>query len=170
MGKVLRLLDQTGMRENEAVMLRASDVNHERKQIMLLRTKTNRPRIIDWATPGGDATEALAAGAPHGTLYPSRNGMPYGSFASDFGNVMRRVVAAEKKAGRPFRRFRAHDLRHRFAIRWLQNGGGIYELSKHLGHTSLLTTERSYLAYLTLQEQKVAQTAGTVRLEQPAQM
>lgn len=157
MANVLRLLDATGMRENEAVILRASDVDHERKQIMLLRTKTNRPRIIDWITPGGDAREALAAGETHGTLFPSRNGTAYGSFASDFGNVMRRVMAAEKKAGRPFRRFRAHDLRHRFAIRWLKNGGGIYELAKHLGHTSVKTTELSYLAYLTAQEQRRAQ-------------
>jgi integrase len=123
------------MRENEAVTLTASDVNRERKQIMLVCTKTNRPRTLDWVTPGGDATAALSAGAETGVLFPFRTGLPYASFAADFGNVMRRVVAGERKAGRPFRRFRAHDLRHRFAIRWLRNGGGIYEPSKHLGRS-----------------------------------
>jgi hypothetical protein len=62
MAKVLRLLDQTGMRENEAVILSAGDLDHARKQIMLLRTKTNRSRTLDWVTPGGDATAPLAAG------------------------------------------------------------------------------------------------------------
>ena len=33
-----------------------------------------------------------------------------------------------------FKPFRVHDLRHRFAIRWLSNGGDIYHLSMHLGH------------------------------------
>ena len=37
------------------------------------------------------------------------------------------LVRAEKL------KFRAHDLRHKFAIAWLKNGGGIYELSRHLG-------------------------------------
>jgi integrase len=159
MAKVLRLLDQTGMRENEAVVLTASDVNKERKQITLLRTKTSRPRTLDWKTPAGDATDALTAGEEKGVLFPSRSGKPYGNFASAFGAVMRRVVAAEKKAKRPFRRFRVHDLRHGFAIRWLKNGGGIYELSKHLGHSSVKTTE-GYLGYLSGKEQKLAQTGA----------
>lgn len=159
MAKVLRLLDQTGMRENEAVALTSSDVDRERRQIMLVRTKTSRPRTLDWVTPGGDATAALAAGAECGTLFPSRSGDAYGNFASAFGAVMRRLVLTEKKAGRPFRRFRVHDLRHRFAIRWLRNGGGIYELSKHLGHTSVKTTE-VYLAYLSAQEQTGVQMGG----------
>ena len=159
MAKVLRLLDQTGMRENEAVALTSSDVDRERRQIMLTRTKTSRPRTLDWATPGGDATAALVAGQDQGTIFPSRSGEAYGNFASAFGAVMRRLVQAEKKAGRPFRRFRVHDLRHRFAIRWLRNGGGIYELSKHLGHTSVKTTE-VYLNHLSAQEQTGVQTRG----------
>jgi integrase/recombinase XerD len=166
MAKVLRLLDQTGMRENEAVALTSSDVDRDRRQIMLIRTKTSRPRTLDWVTPGGDATEAIAAGADHGTLFPSRSGEAYGNFASAFGAVMRRLVVAEKKAGRPFRRFRVHDLRHRFAIRWLRDGGGIYELSKHLGHTSVKTTEM-YLAYLSAQEQTGVQTRGQRVVSQP---
>lgn len=159
MAKVLRLLDQTGMRENEAVALTSSDVDRERRQIMLIRTKTSRPRTLDWVTPGGDATGPLEGGQEKGTLFPSRSGEAYGNFASAFGAVMRRLVVAEKKAGRPFRRFRVHDLRHRFAIRWLKNGGNIYHLSKHLGHSSIKTTE-IYLNYVTNDEQEVARTGN----------
>ncbi|WP_338144554.1 tyrosine-type recombinase/integrase [Neoroseomonas marina] len=52
-----------------------------------------------------------------------------------------------RPSGRPwsrrggFRRFRAHDLRHTFAIRWLQKGGKLWPLSFHLGHTNIKTTE-----------------------------
>jgi site-specific recombinase XerC len=47
-------------------------------------------------------------------------------------------------------------LRHRFAIRWLRNGGDIYHLSLHLGHTSINTTE-VYLGHLSAREQAAAQ-------------
>jgi integrase/recombinase XerD len=108
-------------------------------------------------TPGGDATAALAAGGASGVLFPSRSGLPYGNFASAFGAVMRRVDAREKKVKRPFRRFRVHDLRHRFAIRWLKSGGNIYDVSKHLGHANLNTTQNVYFGYLSAQEQQTAQ-------------
>ena len=47
-----------------------------------------------------------------------------------------------------FKRFRFHDLRHLFAVEALRGGMSIYALSKHLGHTSVKTTE-IYLAFLT---------------------
>jgi integrase/recombinase XerD len=103
MAKVLRLLDQTGMRENEAVILSAGDLDHARKQIMLLRTKTNRSRTLDWVTPGGDATAPLAAGKRRVSCSRPGAALCYANFASDFGNFMRRMAAAEKKANRPFR-------------------------------------------------------------------
>lgn len=49
-------------------------------------------------------------------------------------------------------RFRFHDLRHLFAVRYLQNGGSIYALQGIMGHTSVKTTE-IYLAYLTPDQQ-----------------
>lgn len=44
-----------------------------------------------------------------------------------------------------------HDLRHLFAVEALRGGMGIYRLSKHLGHTSVKTTE-IYLDFLTPEE------------------
>ena len=112
-------------------------------------------------TPGGDATLALAAGEPEGMLFRNRAGDPYANFASNFGQVIRRVAAEEQAAGRPFRRFRVHDLRHGFAIRWLKAGGDIYCLSRHLGHTSVKTTE-IYLASLTSDELDAIHGNGTI--------
>lgn len=42
--------------------------------------------------------------------------------------------------------FRCHDMRHEFAIRWLEADGDIYDLAQHLGHSSVKVTER-YLVY-----------------------
>lgn len=162
MAKVLRLLYQTGMREDEAVQLERSDVDWNRRKITLTETKTSRPRTLDWNTPGGDASGPLADAADGETLFPTRDGVAYGNFASAFGAVMRRVVALQQKQKKPFRRFRVHDLRHGFAIRWLQSGGDIYTLSRHLGHTSVKTTE-IYLGFLSAREftQMGAQSAKT---------
>lgn len=54
------------------------------------------------------------------------------------------MLAAEREAveqERGFRRFRAHDLQHTFAIHWLRKGGKLWPLSFHLGHTNSKTTE-----------------------------
>lgn len=159
MAKILRLLDQTGMRTNEAVMLAADEVFLDRRQIALTKTKASRPRTISFATPGGDAAITLDRLPSHGPVFPSSTGMPYQNFPTHAAKVIAAVEARERKAGRPFRRFRVHDLRHGFAIRWLRNGGGIYDLSKHLGHSSVVTTETSYIRYLTIQEQDNARAA-----------
>lgn len=150
MAAILRLLDATGMREMEAVRLERSAVDFERQQITLRHTKSGRPRALNWRTPGGDAGPALSTLEDGETefLFPNRAGVPYAHFAEDFGNVIRRLVAKRAMAGETFVRFRVHDLRHRFAIRWLKAGGDIYRLSRHLGHTSVKTTE-GYLRFLT---------------------
>lgn len=151
MAPILRLLDQTGMRQAEAVSLSGRAIDWKRHTITLIHTKTSRPRVIDWETPGGNAALILNGLPMSGALFPSSDGVPYNNFASTFGAVMRRIVAKAKARKRPFRRFRVHDLRHGFAIRWLQAGGDIYTLSRHLGHTSVKTTE-IYLAFLSGQD------------------
>jgi integrase len=139
MAAILRLLEQTGMRENEAVTLEARDVDWNAHKITLTRTKTSRPRTLDWRTPGGDAGTVLETLEGTGPLFLTEGGQPYRNFSSNFGQLMRRLEV---------RRFRVHDLRHAFAIRWLRNGGDIYELSHHLGHTSVKTTE-VYLGHIS---------------------
>jgi integrase/recombinase XerD len=151
MAKILQLLDNTGMRANEAVMLAAEDVNLERKQITLTHTKTSRPRTINFVTPAGDAGRVLSEVRPRGPLFPSRDGRPYQNFPTHAAKVIALVASRDKN----FRRFRVHDLRHGFAIRWLKNGGNIYQLSKHLGHSGLAVTEK-YLGYLSVEEQNAA--------------
>lgn len=164
---ILEFLDQTGMRSNEAVTLEWRDVNERLKQILLQQTKTGRPRALNWKTHGGDAGPILAALKRETEfVFPSGDDISYHSFSSVFGNAMRRLVEREDNANRAFRRFRVHDLRHRFAIRWLKAGGDIYRLSRHLGHSSVKTTE-IYLEYLTDDEIDVIRGLAQKTAQQP---
>lgn len=80
--------------------------------------------------------------------------------ATLFTHLRRAVMHKASKEGRTVQRFRFHDLRHLFAVEALQGGRmGIYELSRHLGHTSVKTTE-IYLAFLTPEEATRAGQAG----------
>lgn len=159
---VLRLLHETGVRENEAVTLERFQVDSARRQIVLTRTKTSRPRTIAWTTPPGGATRALSLGGQDGFLFRSERGGPYANFAVSARDAMRRLVEHEAAEGRVFRRFRVHDLRHAFAVRWLKAGGSIYALSRHLGHSSITTTEKHYLGFLTYEEQEAVRRMGAI--------
>src|SRR5262249_55213011 len=130
----------------------------------LLRTKTNRPRTLDWRTPGGDAGAVLASTPAKGPLFVAATGNQYRNFASNAGRVIRELPAHDDD----FTPFRVHDLRHRFATRWLRNGGDIYALSLHLGHTSLKTTE-IYLGHLSARERAVAQFGAQRRIREAAE-
>lgn len=60
---------------------------------------------------------------------------------------LREVVAVgAERAGIPH--LSPHDLRHTFGLRWLQRGGDIYTLSKVLGHSSVVVTEKHYAPVL----------------------
>ena len=79
--------------------------------------------------------------------------------SSQFGATARRLASKWSQKwshrGHPFVRFKFHDLRHLFAVRYLRDGGGIYALQGILGHTSVKTTE-IYLAFLTPDQQHAA--------------
>lgn len=137
LGRMVAFLAQTGMRQEEAAGLEWSQVDPRDGTVTLLRTKTNRPRVIKISDD--------AAGTLAGT--PRYLGCPYvfwhgqGERYRNVSSQLRAVMKAAKL------RFRCHDLRHRFAIDWLRGGGDIYRLARHLGHASVKTTE-VYLRYL----------------------
>jgi integrase len=145
MAPILRLLDETGMRLNEAVSLEGWQVDWVKRTIRLTKTKTSRPRVLNFVTPAGDAgrvLDTLPEGRRTGHLFLNSDGQPYVQMSTNYDQTMRRVLEAERVEGSDFARFRIHDLRHGFAVRWLEEGGNIYRLQKHLGHSSIKTTEQ----------------------------
>lgn len=154
-GRLIEFAAQTGVRLQEAVGIEWRDVRLDRGEVLLPRTKVSRPRVVKLATPGGDATGSLAGSRQsmirsdacplvfwHGDFER------FASASGGFRELVWKVVRKEGEKNQAFRRFRFHDLRHAFATRWLMNGGDIYALSRHLGHTSVKTTEM-YLAYVS---------------------
>jgi integrase len=163
---ILRLLDVTGARLEEIAQLQRHAIDWQARTITLTDTKTG-VRTLPFVTVAGDATPILAAAVPHVRspfLFRTRDGAPYKQMSTNFQEVIGRAMHEEAKAGRTLRRFRIHDLRHGFAIRWLRAGGSIYDLKEQLGHTTVSTTE-IYLRYLTQAEQtvcKAGRMTGTV--------
>lgn len=150
----------TGCRLSELTTARYAGVDHARRQLTVTG-KGNKLRVIELVTPAGDAYEVIRRtptrlGCPW--LFWHHDGEPFRAASKHFHELVEWVMGkatGEAKAAQiehpDFRPFRFHDLRHLFAVDFLKAGGGIYTLQKHLGHTSVQTTE-IYLKYLTPEE------------------
>lgn len=44
--------------------------------------------------------------------------------------------------------FRCHDLRQTFTACWLERSGDVYALGRHLGHSTVDTTDQAYGRWL----------------------
>lgn len=157
MAGMARFLDLTGCRQEEAAGLEWSQVDLGKAEVMLTKTKTNRPRRIQISpeTVALLARHPRALGSPF--VFWHDGGERYRNVSSRFRAVVAAVSRSAQKSAQQFEPFRCHDLRHRYAIRELQNGRDIYDLSRHLGHSSVKTTE-GYLAFIrTESAQKPAQ-------------
>ncbi len=168
----------TGCRLDELRHLGHRQIDFKRGQVTLERTKTGRVRVF--AMREAEAVFARTQKATttdavfwHGSDTAEHPASPYLNVSSNF----RRLVASAQKSAQKearktgrecaFRPFRFHDLRHRFAVDFLKRGGGIYDLSKHLGHSSVKTTE-IYLDFLTAEEAERAKRGSAQNPDQRA--
>lgn len=131
-GRIIRFLAATGMRQEEAVSLEWSQVSIERREIRLTKTKTSSPRVV----PLSDEALAVLIGTPrhitrHNVFWNS-DGRRYTHFASQYRNIAKRAGVA----------WRCHDLRHRFASEFLMRTGDLPALQAILGHRTVTMTMR----------------------------
>jgi integrase/recombinase XerD len=156
---------ETGMRESEIFGLTWKQLKTNDVPIV---GKRNKLRVI----PLSKRARAIAERQPRHIKQPyvfwhGEEGAPWGSPASRFGNIRRKVAKKAQKAAQPFRGFRFHDLRHLYAVEYLRRRkGSLYDLQQLLGHTSIKTTE-IYLEHLTPEQKSAAmhgeaQTAAQV--------
>jgi len=54
--------------------------------------------------------------------------------------VLQKIIYTDAR-GAEHNKYTSHTLRHSFAMHWLDNGGSMEALSKHLAHSSITTTE-----------------------------
>lgn len=145
----------TGCRQNELVKLPARNFNAARSTLTVIG-KGNKRRAIDLSEAAAAHFSAQPRTLGSTLFFTKEDGSPFNQAASDFTHLKRAVRQKLKKQGVEFQGFRFHDLRHLFAVEALRSGSmDIYRLSKHLGHTSVKTTE-IYLDFLSPEEQERA--------------
>jgi integrase len=100
------------------------------------RTKGGTARVIPLTKPMTEFLMSLAIGKePTEPLF--RDTWDLCKFPTKF---RKHLITALKQAG--VRRVRVHDLRHTFAVHFLERGGQLYDLQKILGHSTIQLTER----------------------------
>lgn len=143
--ELVAVLVGTGMRLDEALHLRWDDIDLEHRLITVHRgrkgtTKSGKLRrvpIFDSVMPVLKGMK-LARGK-NTMLWPGAKPGEALSQPSVRAPFKRALEHAELPP-----EMRLHDLRHSFASLFLIDGGDIFKLSKILGHSSVLITERTY--------------------------
>lgn len=145
-GELCQAALETGARKDELVYLPRENVRGG--QVTFTDTKSGVPRTISLSDKARSLIEKqpLLNSSPY--VFNTRNGGPYKRVTEMFREVVLRAQKAAQKDGRRFTRMRFHDLRHEYAIRYLESGRSIYRLQKLLGHSTIKQTEE-YLVYLT---------------------
>lgn len=146
---------ETGMRQEEIFGLTWPQVNAKAATITMVG-KGNKLRVIPLSRKAKQITtrQPQFLGAPW--VFYHGEGERWTSPGSRFTDVRRRVARKAAQDGTAFEPFRFHDLRHLFAVEYLQaKRGSLYDLKELLGHASIKTTEE-YLDFLTPEQKKAA--------------
>ncbi len=162
---MLRAARATGMRQAELATARRKDFDPVRKSLLLMG-KGRKQRTIELSAEAVEILSRQPAALKCETIF-HHGGKPIGQAAFVYSRARRAAQKAAQKAGLPFRGFRFHDMRHLYAVEFLQGGGDIYTLSQHLRHSSVKTTE-IYLDFLTPEEAEAAKRGGRKALDAEA--
>jgi integrase len=158
-GDLCRAALLCGARKDELVYLKRDDAKDGRATFM--DTKSHLPRTISWATEARTIVERQPVIRESPYVFNTRNRGPYKRVTEMWREVVLRAQNTAQKSGSAITRMRFHDLRHEYAIRYLESGGSLYRLQRDLGHGSIRQTER-YLVYLT-PEQAAIVSGGTAQ-------
>ena len=146
-GALIKAAWFTGCRQNELVTATWQNFNPVSRTLTVIG-KGNKLRVIELSDEAINLIESQQRVPGSNLIFCKENGEAYTQAHSDFTHIRRRAFAIAERNGTTIGRFRFHDLRHLFAVEALRSGMGIYDLSQHLGHTSVKTTE-IYLNHLT---------------------
>jgi integrase/recombinase XerD len=144
-GDLCRFALLTGARRDEAALLQRDHVRGG--NATFYDTKSGIPRTIELVAEARAITARQpVTRSPH--LFNSRNATPYKRVTEMWREVVLRAQKMAQRDGCKLTPMRFHDLRHEYAIRYLEKGGSLYTLQQLLGHGSIKQTER-YLDYFT---------------------
>ena len=125
----------TGLRRQELLGLRWENIDFIHRTIYIPKTKTEHPRTLGLTT---DIEQILKG------LNPQKNGFVFENVTK--GKLKYQLNKASEKSG--IGHIRPHDMRHSFAVNFLNRGGTLEHLQRLLGHNKITTTQR-YLRFKT---------------------
>lgn len=133
---VLTLIYSAGLRGQEVINLKLSDIDFERKTIHIRQSKYKKDRIVplsDYMTKG--LRKYIGAEHPHIWLFNGKE--PDGRYSvRGLSWVMREAI---KKTSIK-KEINLHSLRHAYATHLLEEGLNIVTLKELLGHAEITTT------------------------------
>ena len=133
---MISLLYSAGLRKNELLQLRITDINSNDKRIHVRGGKGKKDRYTLLSkTLLSDLRQYYKLYRPKDYLFEGKFGGQY--TATSLGKVVKNTA---KKAGIA-KRVTPHTLRHSFATHLLESGVDIRYIQALLGHNSLKTTE-----------------------------
>ncbi|HOY96800.1 MAG TPA: tyrosine-type recombinase/integrase [Catalimonadaceae bacterium] len=133
---ILTVIYSAGLRVSEAINLKISDIDSDRKQIRISQSKGKKDRYTLLSTKTLVLLrEYFKAYKPKNYLFEGMNGDQYSSRSiQTFFHESLRKAKVTKKAT-------VHTLRHSFATHLLENGTDLRYIQSLLGHESSKTTE-----------------------------
>ena len=134
----------TGLRQNEQLSLTWERVSLQRRDILILETKSGRPRSIPLNKTAIGVLErnAKTRSIKNDLVFFSNCGTKLNNC-----NLIRAFKRAVKRTG--ISDFTWHGLRRTFATRLAHRGLDIYKISRLLGHEDVQTTQRRYAHHCT---------------------
>ena len=154
----LQILYSTGMRREELVRLKISDIDSARMLIHIHQGKGQRDRDVMLSPKLLQELRAYWRGVqpkPTSYLFPGKGQNRNGDVPMNAKSVWEAVQQAAQQAGLE-KRIHPHTLRHCFATHLLESGADLRTIQLLLGHVDLKTTSR----YLHLSERHLKATAS----------
>ena len=143
----------TGLRADEGASIKRAAIDWSGQRVTV-NGKTGM-RTIELSPAAIAIARAVPQSLTSPFLFFAAHGGRYTDPSQRFATARLSAQNRAHKAGRDLKSFRLHDLRHEYAIRYLEAGGSLYTLQKHLGHSSIKTTE-TYCAFLTPEQAALA--------------
>ena len=135
---IFSLVYASGLRVSELQNLTISDLNFERKQIFIQRSKYQKDR---YSVLGDNAIKLLKK---YLRIYNPRHYLFYQKASIDKPLSRETVYKEFKKvlaiSGLSIKHVHLHTLRHCFATHLVENGTSVFHVMHLLGHTSIHTT------------------------------